>query len=228
MPPSRANTEGNTVFGYTTTTALTVQQLYGSSLLNGLPIGSQITGMQFRQNGGQPSGPSTVSFTPNFDIYLGPSNFPVGSLSTVVAANQGPGTVPVRNGSLSFGINSFPGGTSPNAFGPVINFTTPYTYSGGDLLMTFTWNFTQVGNNIDWDFDNSLVGAQYRQSPESFYNSPTVSQNVPNGALVVQFQYAAVPEPTTLALSGCAVLVAGAWYYRRRQNRLAILDSISE
>ncbi|MBL8822913.1 MAG: hypothetical protein JNJ77_10025 [Planctomycetia bacterium] len=226
VPPSRANSEGNTGLQYTTTGGSIFQQLYGSSLLSGFPIGSQITAMQVRLNGGDPSGPSEVLSTPNFDIYLGPSNFTVGSLSSSVAANQGPGTVQVRNGPLSFGINSYPGGATPNAFGPVINFSTPYIYTGGDLLMTITWSHAQAFTFIRWDFDNAIVGAQYREN--GFYNDPVVPNNVTNGALIVQFQYAAVPEPTTLAFTGCAKLVAGAWYYRRRQNRLAILDQLSE
>ena len=136
-PSSLAVAEGDFYFGLSLN--IEYQQLYGVSQLVGLSPGDTITGMQFRFDSSEPTGPGSTITSEHFDVYLGPSNFPVGSLSQSVAGNQGVGTVQVRSGPVTFPVMSFPGGSSPNAFGPLITFDTPYTYSGGPLLLTLAY-----------------------------------------------------------------------------------------
>src|SRR5207302_8764496 len=133
----------------------------------------------------------------NFDVYLGPSNFAPGSLSTSPAANQGAGTMQVRSGPLTFPANSFPGGSSPNAFGPEITFSTPYTYTGGDLLLTL--RYTAASGQLLFDFQNT-PDAQFRSAFD--YNATTMPDSSP-GSYVLKFTASslpAVPEPSSWLL----------------------------
>ncbi|MBS1492470.1 MAG: T9SS type A sorting domain-containing protein [Bacteroidetes bacterium] len=70
----------------------------------------------------------------NFDIYLSPSR-PPSARSLTFDSNITGTKVQVRSGSLLVTANSYTFGSTPNAFGPAITFTTPYLYSGGDLLI---------------------------------------------------------------------------------------------
>ena len=122
---------------------------YGASLLSGINVGDQITGLTFRISSGQsnPSSPAT-SFT-NWDLTLAQAANPISSLSTTFASNL-TNPVLVRSGALAFAAGAFPGGAvnpTTNPFGPVINFTTPYTYQGGDLvvLISHTGGTNAVG-----------------------------------------------------------------------------------
>jgi hypothetical protein len=200
VPSAFAATEGNISFAYTSTLQITYQQVYGTALLGALTPGTQITGMSFRLDGGSPNGPTTAYNFANFDIRIGTSVFAPGSLSSTVASNLGGDTVLARSGALSFGVNSFFGGAGANPFGPVITFTTPYTYNGGHLLLTVSHS-AGGGSNIAFDAASTLgTNAQYRQEFGT-YNSATTSQNVGSIGLITQFQTAVViPEPGTLAL----------------------------
>ena len=205
VPSSNASVEGSTDFGFGAQ-PITFQQVYGSSLLAGLPIGSVINGFSIRLNG-LSSDPGPVSFA-NFDVRIGRSNFAPGSLTSSTAGNQGSDTVLARSGSLAFAAGSFPSGALPNGFGPLIGFSTPYTYTGGDLLLTFSVSAASGFMGFLADDQSNLAGAQERQ--DLALNSPTVSQNFNLTALIVQFNYTAtttVPEPSSLALVGIASLV---------------------
>lgn len=200
VAPSALNgVEGNNFYSFGNGGGILFQEIYGTSQLNGLNAGSTITGMRFRLNGGQPANP--VSSATNFDIYLGPSNFPVGSLSDSVLANQGTGTIAVRTGPITFAAGSFPGGSTPNNFGPEISFSTSYVYTGGPLLMTVTT--TAASQSLQFDLGTGISDTQYRQVLA--YNGTTHTTDVPGAAIVVQFTIA-VPEPESIVLLSAAII----------------------
>lgn len=188
---------------------ITFQQVFGPSQLAGLTPGRTITGMQLRLDFQWFESPA--SFVSNFDVSIGPSNFAPGSLSDSVTANQGAGTVLARSGSLTFAQDSFTFGDMPNAFGPVITFTTPYTYTGGNLLITVS--HSTPNNELDFDVGSGIVGAQVKQA--QLYGATTLTDAADDTGIAMQFTLAAVPEPTTYMMIGLAVAVSGGVGYRR-------------
>lgn len=109
------------------------QQVFGPSLLGQLNVGDQISGLTFRVDGPDPTVPSQI--VANYEIRMSTSANPPGSLSPTFAANRGADEVIVRSGPLVIGPDDFPGGGSPNPFGVMIPFATPFVYAGGPLLI---------------------------------------------------------------------------------------------
>jgi hypothetical protein len=217
IPVGFATSPGNDGFGYLQGYDATFQQVYGADLLAGLPIGARIEGLAVRQEVNTPTWPPTAITSSRFDIYLGPSAFAPGSLSDSVAANEGPGTVLARSGPLTFAADSFPGGGSPNAFGPTIALTTPYTYTGGDLLLTLS--YTAPSGSIPFDAERGLAGAEARQALG--FDQATVGADSPEYALIVRFDFtpASVPEPSSLVMAALALGGVGAWCAARRPGK---------
>jgi hypothetical protein len=217
VPPGDLAIEGDGSEGSGTSTsggiidaASTIQFIYGSSFLSGIPIGAQISGIQFRREGGLAATPtSDVTYT-NFSLTLSKSLAAPGSLSTAFASNQGADAIEVRTGSLFVPTNAYPGGTAPNSFGPVISFTSPYTYTGGDLLVTIRHTgaagLTGIqGRFLDAENDSNL---QYLLATGSLSTTATTNQPYAPVANLI------VPEPT-----GLCVLGAGALLLCRRARR---------
>ncbi len=201
---------------------ITFQQVFAPSQLTGLPIGAIITGMQLRLDSSWLT--SSASTIPNFNVSMGPSNFAPDSLSTSVAGNQGPGTVQVRSGPLTFDAGSFPTGGSPNAFGPLIPFTNPYTYTGGNLLLTVS--HSTPSSELDFDVGHRLNGVQIFQAQE--FNTDTLVENSMDTGLAVQFSFSisAVPEPAAYYSAAMSLMLGGVLLHRRyraRQNAKANL-----
>jgi hypothetical protein len=209
VPPANANANGTGGASFSLLTSdYTGQQVYSASLLSGLPVGSVIDGFSIRLASGQSTVTSVVS-SAHFDISIGPAAFHPGSLSTSTSGNQGTGTVLARSGPISFPANSFVGGAGPNPFGPLVSFTNTYTYTGGDLLLTFS--DTAFSTNPIFDAQGGLTGnAQGRQNI-GVYASTTVPQSFDGFALIAQFHYVPVPEPSTLTLSGLTALAGLAY-----------------
>src|SRR6516164_9406239 len=103
-----------------------VQSIYGTSLLTGLHVGDVITGLAFRVDSiGPAPAPQTVA---NYEIRLSKSPRTPGTLSNTLADNRGADEVIVHTGPLTIAAGDYPTGSTPNAFGALIGFTTPYTY----------------------------------------------------------------------------------------------------
>jgi hypothetical protein len=198
IPTVAEGAEGNDSYGLNF--ALTLQNLFAANQLNGLPAGATITGLQFRHDGSVPANP-LMSAT-HFDVYLGP---PTGAtLGSTVAGNQGPGTVQVRSGAISFPAGAFPSGDSPNTFGPVVGFGTPFTYTGGPLLVTLSYTDFTGGTGLDF-VSSGAPGNDLRQWLG--YNGSTLDDSAPPAsALVMQLDYT-VPEPTSAGILATAGMV---------------------
>lgn len=193
--------------------------MYGGGLLGGLTPGSVLTGFQFRRDGGFGSTPNADTTYTSFDVTLSQSANAPGALSTTFASNIGGGAVAVRTGSLTFPTDSFPGGAGPNGFGPLITFATPYTYTGGDLLVTIrhTGAVSAIGTQGRFLDAEADAGLQYLRATGFTAATATVNQGL---APVVNFQFtpvAAVPAPPAAALALMGLATAGGLARLRRR-----------
>jgi len=134
LPSYAATVEGNAAnFSPFKNMPARFQAVYGTALLR-LPVGATITGMRFRLDASVSigTGPVTIS---NFEVRLSTSAHQPGLLSATFAANRGTDEVVVRTGPLTIGPDDYPVGGFPNAFGPTIEFSQPFVYKGGPLLL---------------------------------------------------------------------------------------------
>ena len=201
LPPGNAAVDGDaSVARPLDIAAQTTQFVYGTALLGGLNVGDQINGLQFRLDASVPTGPATpVSFT-DYEITLSQSLNAPGSLSPLFANNIAGDAVVVRSGALNIAANSFPGGASPNTFGPVITFSSAYTYTGGPLLITIRHSGNGV-TGFTLDAQSMVDGENVSASGQN----ATTSEGSFRGVVVVNLTVgAAAPEPGSLLLVlGC-------------------------
>jgi hypothetical protein len=176
----------------------TLQWVVSSSLLSGLTSGDQIGGITFRSNGGFPfSQPMTNISYLNWNLSISQSAQVPGSLSATFADNYGSDLTMVRSGPLAINAGSFPiAADSPEPWGPVIAFQTPYTYAGGDLLFTLSQNTSFEISGLTVDATTSAATSFYQARFGAGYNATlsTSASGTPAFQLVV-------PEPTVLGLT---------------------------
>jgi hypothetical protein len=182
----------------------------------GAAAGQQITGVQFRL---QPSSanatpwPATDATWANYDITLAEAANPISSMSTTFASNM-TNPVVVRSGPLTMTANSYPGGATaptPNDWGFFISFTTPYTYNGGDLVIHFSHDGSNLSNNRFLD-SISTTGPGYGTAVRALSGTGyQVATGSAASFTIMQLTY--IPAPSSLALLGLGGLVCA----RRRR-----------
>ena len=192
VPNAFAGTDAPVVVFLAAQGAFTRQYLFAASQFSTIAPGSTIRSIGFRLDAATATVATPLNFS-NFDISLGTSTRAVGGLGNVFADNVASQTI-VRSGALSIAGNSFVGGQILNPF-YTINFTTPYVYGGGDLLLgligdgqiaNFALDAVSVGGVTD-----SVSNPEVAFATTGFANLA----NVP----VVEFGFQAaggVPEPS--------------------------------
>ncbi|MBX3363882.1 MAG: hypothetical protein KF866_03870 [Phycisphaeraceae bacterium] len=135
VPNGYDSTDGNGIFvGPLTSTPRTYQLLIHADELTSL-VGAEISGISWRIPASAIADfPVTDGSYGSYDIYLSGSVDPSMRSLTFIDNVVGPQTM-VRSGPLNIPAGSYTFGNSPNAFGPVITFNTPWTYTGGNLLV---------------------------------------------------------------------------------------------
>jgi hypothetical protein len=214
LPTGNAAVEGNALInGPMQSGAITYQWVYPASQMSGVPIGSVITGISFRMDGAAGTTNGPISF-PQWNLQLSTSANGPGALSGTFASNIGADVVTVRSGALSIAAGAFPVGSSPNAFAPVIPFTSFYTYNGGNILFTLTDNGTANGFAVDGNTQDANGSTVLNNS----FNATTGTANFFNYPITEISFTASVPEPATwalLSLTGIASL--GCFWWNRRR-----------
>ena len=122
-------------------TSATYLVVYSAGQMARVPPGSVITGLQLRQRniatGSWPASGLTIS---KFDVRMADSPRTPGTISQTFADNM-TNPVLVRSGALTLASGAYPGGpntgTTPEGWGPMIKFTTPYYYGGSALAVEF-------------------------------------------------------------------------------------------
>lgn len=112
VPNSAAGAEGNSSFYFFGSSARTYQIQIAASHLTDLGIGSQITGLSFRLNGGAATTPTSNLSVSDFEITLAQATNAITSFSTTVADNM-TDPVMVRDGAYTFASGSYRGGATP-------------------------------------------------------------------------------------------------------------------
>jgi hypothetical protein len=150
VPPAYTNTPGTTAFiGPHANTARTNQLLIHSSQLSSL-VGKRLTAISWRSLASATNTwpASDVTYT-SYNIFLSGSVDPADRSFTFANNIVGPQTQ-VRSGVLFIPAGSYTFGSSPNAFGPEIEFNTPYLYTGGNLLIELrTSAFSGISRSVD-------------------------------------------------------------------------------
>ncbi|MEM7457263.1 MAG: hypothetical protein AAF456_23170 [Planctomycetota bacterium] len=124
----------------------------------------------------------------------------------------------VRNGSLSFGANSFPGGSTLNDFGAEIQFSRGYWYSRGDLTIELRFS-RQTGSTVQPQFD----ALNWRDGPGNGWGVDFAGRwqrgddpEILNANFIVT-KLTSTPEPSSLCFIGTMFAYQVAARNRRRK-----------
>ncbi len=189
------------------------QLLIGASQLGAISPGMQITGMYFRlfaNTSFNPAGtwPAAPISWNNYEVRVGTAALGVAGASTTFAANLGGDTVLARSGGLTLPMDGFSGGANTpavNPWGPLISFTTPFTYSGGDLVIEIRHDggtFTPTRFLDAVLASNPGYGTNFRSITTTSF-AGTTGTNA--SFTITQLEYV-IPSPGAAALFGLAGL----------------------
>jgi len=162
------------------------QTVYAQSVLT-LPVGAKITAIRFRLDG--PSSPLPTVTIDNFEIRLSTSKNPPGSLSPTFANNRGTDEVVVRTGPLSIASADYPTGGSPNLFGPLIQFSQPFVYRGGPMLLEIGATGMPAGSNRPSDAVFPATVSQSGYGTSAGFNATTADLGMFDDLIVVEYRF---------------------------------------
>jgi hypothetical protein len=189
----------------------TFQWVYSASQLSSI-AGDEIASIGFRRQKGGATVTTPLVFTA-WNLQVGNSLNPPGSLSSTFAANEAPNTVTVRSGPLTIPANSIIGGAGPNPFFD-ISFTKPFTYTGGDLLFTLSLSGNTNGVFVD---ANTLPNPVTDTVAAFGFNASSGQAHTLNSP-ITQLNFATVvPEPASFTLLGIGLAGLAGYGWRRRK-----------
>jgi hypothetical protein len=193
------------VFGNGGNLGYVFQAGYAASQFSSIPLGTKITSIGYRLASGEGTLTSEIDYS-QFNIQIGKAAEPIGSLSATFAANLGTDTVLARSGPLDIAAGTFIGGGTVNPFYQ-IPFSTPYTYTGGDLVITIR---DTASVEYNFDVDGVAVGSGITDTNAAYGtdSSATNGQSQFYNAPVIELTYGAVPEPASMGIAAVAATAA--------------------
>lgn len=209
-----ASTSGLNTFIRDTGNPRTGQLLINANQL-GVAVGQQIDGLTFRlYTGATAAFPAANATWSDYTINIG-QGVAFGSQTTTFASNFVGTPTTVRSGPLVINTGSFGlASPTPNPFGSLIMFNTPYTYTGGNLLIEVRHSGSNIVNSATDFLECALTtDAGYNTN----FWSATATSNTATTGTAANFtvtQLHLVPAPGSLALLGLGGLFAG----RRRRS----------
>jgi hypothetical protein len=205
VPNDRENTAGNATFlGPLASAARTYQLLIDDTQLTGL-AGQQLSGITWRLSSSATANfPAADSNFASFDVRLSDSVDPVNRSLTFANNVVGAQTL-VRSGPLTIPAGSFPATTAPHPFGMVINFDTPYNYTGGNLLIELR-HTGLVGGSSSVDAISTST-APYGTGVSAAWTSSYTGVTGAQGNAVITM-ISVVPEPGAVSLALGGALLA--------------------
>src|SRR5690554_241619 len=194
VPNGYENTNiGGTFIGPLANGARSYQLLIHEDQLTDM-IDQNINGISFRSAGGaSTTWPANLTTYNDYDIYLSEGVAPANK--SLIFANNVVGTqTQVRSGSLAIEPNSYDVGSAVS-FGPTIDFTNPYTYTGGHLLLEIRHSGSDgTSKSVDAVLtSNSLYGSAVGANWVSSMTPPEGNASQGNAA-VVRFSH----EPSVI------------------------------
>ena len=160
--------------------------------------------------------PANTSYA-TWDVFVGAGVDP-SAMSNTFASNFTGTPTQVRSGPYAVTAGTFPAGGSPNGFGPALDFTTPFLYTGGDLAIEMRFA-PQVGSSTQSSFDAVLAsggpGNGWGVDFSARWTANMAGTTGANGNFLVT-NLVVVPEPSAVALVGVSALVA----LRRKPRRI--------
>ncbi|MCX6612852.1 MAG: hypothetical protein NTW74_18630, partial [Acidobacteria bacterium] len=212
IPADYATKAGNTALNYTFSGyPATAQYIYSESqvLASGIKPGDILTGIRFRMASGSVGGPNLQFTYANWDLTISKSTRDVGALTSFMLGNMANDAVVVRRGNLLMPVNSMPSTKAVNDFGLYIPFTSNYTYTGGNLLLSMTHDLGE------WDGSHTIDAVR---DPANFQSVAVLRYNVANAdqvnptVVIIQLTYtrpASGPTVTSAGVLNAASYAAG-------------------
>ena len=185
----------------------TYQMQFSAAALAGLPVGAKITELRFRLQTNSIAFPANTVTWSDYQVTLAQAANPISAMSANFAANM-LAPVLVKDGSLSLNPNSFATGTSPNPFGSLVVFDTPYVYQGGDLVMLFSHTGSDSATTAYLDAVTSTTpgyGTDFRALSATTFNAAT---GVAAYVTIAQIVFTYSPAEA-IYLNGTNVVIVG-------------------
>jgi hypothetical protein len=207
-PGTATSVEGNSANSYPFSIGsfgMRYQQVYGASDFSALSGPGLITQILFRPDA--TFGAAFTSIAPNVQIDLSTTSAAPDGLSTTFADNVGANDTVVFAGALTLSSAFVGPAGGPKDFDITISLLTPFLYdpAAGNLLLDVR-NFAGATTTF---FDAEFASGTSSRVSNLLEGVGAATGNADSNALVTEFHFSPVPEPSSWLLLGTCLAFAG-------------------